>query len=517
MKTLRMAFFLSAAAFAATAGNFFRVTPYVQHPATNAMTLMWFMQEPCDGVVSWRESALVDSNPLVRHTTSQRMEELAYFNYTNYPAPYLPLTIPYRHRIRIEGLKPGTRYEYKVECGGCTYTNSFKTAPAGDVPIRFVCYSDSETEPESTGAKVAWEDPSGKDPKRRYFIDQTTGYASNIVHMISRSPDLILISGDLAEKGSKQVDWDEFWRHNAGRLNDPAGSIPILASPGNHEYNGYSEDCGERGLRKYLAYFEFEPNDADVDADQKERFHRLDYGPATFIFLDLNNGPDGDAENDTNRYMNGDKCRAPYFTEGSEQRKWLEAQLADAQAKGRFTFVFSHQCPYSVGYHGRINGESGSEGYGEDLSGTAARSLIPLMLRHGVVAWICGHDEILERSEVVGKKIGADGTECDHILQIYDVGYSGDGLRGRQRTTNPNPFEKYRAHIDSEEIWKDGFLVDGGKHYGHLEVNINTNEQGVWEAMFTPAYVFVSTNAAGQAVGFDRRVYKDEFRVPLPK
>ena len=62
-------------------------------------------------------------------------------------------------------------------------------------------------------------------------------------------------------------------------------------------------------------------------------------------------------------------------------------------------------------------------------------------------------------------------------------------------------------------MWKDGLLVDGGKHYGHREVNVSTNAQGKWEAVFESAYVFVSTNAQGKAVGFDRRVYPDVIRV----
>jgi hypothetical protein len=40
---------------ASSAANAFRVTPYVQHPATNAMTLMWLMQEDGPGAVAWRE------------------------------------------------------------------------------------------------------------------------------------------------------------------------------------------------------------------------------------------------------------------------------------------------------------------------------------------------------------------------------------------------------------------------------------------------------------------------------
>ena len=495
-------------------GQAFRITPYVQHPSTNAMTVKWCMQERGDGHLSWWKASegSAPKRTLGKGNTRPRVAyELGYNPAeTNYAKPYLPFTLPYQHRFRITGLEPDTRYCYKVECGGCVYTNAFTTAPAGDRPIRFICYSDSETEPESTGAKVAWEDPADDSSKRRYFIDQTTGYASNIVHILRRQPDFITISGDLAEKGSKQVDWDEFWRHNAGELNDPAGSIPILAAPGNHDYHGYGEDAGEVGMRKYLSYFEFEPNDADVDHDQRQRFHRMDYGPATFIFLDLNNGPDGDPAKDTNIYMSDAECRAPDFNEGAAQYRWLEAQLADAQEKSRFTFVFSHQCPYSVGYHGRVNGEKGTEGYGEELSGTASRCLTPLLMRYGVTAWICGHDEIMERSVVKGTRVDGRGRKCAHSLLVYDVGNSGDGLRGRTRTEKPNPYEAYRAHVNSREIWKDGLLVDGGKHYGHLEVNVTTNATGKWEARFTPVYVFVSTNAAGQAVGFDRRVYDDE-------
>ncbi len=513
---LSVLFALAHPCVLAAATNFFRVTPYVQHPATNAMTVMWFMQEGGRGRISWWEAESEDRPKAVSCAASQmRYAPELYYNpeQTNYAKPYLPFTIPVQHRVRIDGLKAGTRYGYKVECGGCVYTNAFRTAPSADTPIRFICYSDSETEPESTGARVAWDDPADDTSRRRYFIDQTTGYASNIVEIVRRSPDLILISGDLVQKGSKQVDWDEFWRHNAGELNDPAGSIPILAAPGNHDYYAYGDDAGEGGMRKYLTYFEFEPNRAAVDHDQRERFHRLDYGPATFLFLDLNNGPDDDPARDTNRYLGQAACRAPDFNEGSAQWRWLEAQLADAQRKSRFTFVFSHQCPYSVGYHGRANGEKGSEIHGEALSGTAVRCLTPLLLRYGVAAWICGHDEINERSEIQGTAIGPDGRKRAHRLLVYDVGYSGDGLRGRQRTEKPNPYEVFRAHKDSQEVWEDGLLVDGGKHYGHLEVNVSTNASGRWEATIESAYVFVTTNALGRAVGFERRVYPDVVRV----
>ncbi len=490
--------------------NYFRITPYLQRPTTDGMTIMWQMQKDGEATLSWSE-AQGDSEQGKRKSIKSKprlADEFFYYpTQTNYPKHHLSFTLPYHHETRIDGLKPDTTYNYTVECGGAVYSDKFRTAPSEDRALRFICYSDSETQPESTGAKVSWDDPADDASKRKYFIDQTTGYASNIVRIIERKPDLILISGDLAEMGSKQVDWDEFWRHNAGELNNPAGSIPYLASPGNHEYFDYDDKGGDTGMRKYLSYFDFMPNDAKVKDDQKERFHSLKYGMATLIFLDLNNGPDDDQTNDTNLYLKEATCRAPSFEKGSEQYKWLERELKKAHKESRFIFVFSHQCPYSVGYHGRFNGENG-----EVLSGTPARSLVSLISKYGITAWICGHDEIYEHS-VVTK---LDGKEIAP-LHVYDVGFAGDGLRGKQRTSAPNPYEVFRAHKDAPEVWKDGILVSGGKHYGHLEININTNATGEWEATLTPAYIFVSTNNLGQATGFDRREYDDIVTLPAIK
>ena len=103
------------------------------------------------------------------------------------------------------------------------FRGSFRTAPAAFRPVQFVAYSDSETQPSSTGDRVVWENyaedhDTTPNNNRRYYIDQTDGYASNICTMVSREPDFFVIAGDLAEKGSDQTHWDEFWRHNAGKL-----------------------------------------------------------------------------------------------------------------------------------------------------------------------------------------------------------------------------------------------------------------------------------------------------------
>ena len=47
-------------------------------------------------------------------------------------------------------------------------------------------------------------------------------------------------------------------------------------------------------------------------------------------------------------------------------------------------------------------------------------------------------------------------------------------------------------------------LESGGKHYGHLEVNIGTNPSGEWRAVLTPVHVFPRMTAGGALIDFER-------------
>ena len=534
-----------AAALSASGATSFSVTPYVQHPATNAMSVIWFAKGGSGeaATISWRPTAGGTAR-------SQSVTGTWAAALTNNVASGSDSAVhgkQYKYRHRITGLEPGTAYSYTVTLsGGAAYSNTFRTAPDVDSSVRFIYYNDSETQPGSTGAYETWEvtdtvvvsnTVTGATSTRttrpgsvtKYYVDQTDGYASNIVRMVERQPDLYVIAGDLAAQGGKQQNWDEFWRHNAGTYNDPAGSVPILAAIGNHDIqdstprpSGVPSQCehasgGEVALEKYLSYFEVEPNGvdfSDVDArDRSQMFHRVDYGPVTLIFLDTNNGDDSDPEKDTNIYLfrganqwGLPSGRSPDFNPGSRQYTWLTNNLADAQRKAKFTFVVNHHCPYSVGYHNRTNVTES----GEWLSGRAVRALTGTMLKYGVSGWLCGHDEIMEHSRVPGVETLPDGTTRAKVLNVFDMGTAGDGLRGQKITTEANRYEVFRAQKDAPEIYsQNNILLDGGKHYGHMEVNVREVEPGLWTATMEPVYVFVHKDANGKAAGFERRVYAD--------
>lgn len=493
----------------------FVVRPYLQNPAQDAMTLIWFSADEASGRVLYAaesgEEVTVKSEPTLATALAYHPAEVALLE------PEARQAAPYQHRVRLEDLEPDTRYTYTVRQGGEEHRSSFRTAPSVDIPLRFIVYSDSETEPESSDEQVGWTNPQGQDDERVYLVDQTVGYRENLRVMAQREPAFVVIAGDLVESGGEQRDWDEFWRHNAGELGTLASRVPLLPALGNHEnyggpgdFGGYSTPAAVAAVEKYRSYFEMPENGAPVP-EHERRYYRTDYGPVTVITLDSSNGRLNGTAVDTNFSLAGDAegGMAPDFNPGSPQYAWLEAQLADARARSRFVFVQFHHVPYSVGPHGLEPGVG--EGF-DTQSGVPLRVLTPLFMEHRVDAVFSGHDEMFERSVLEQELESEDGETMTHTLHFYDVGVGGDGLRGPVEELD-NPYQAWLAHRDAPEVYEGGLLTDGGKHYGHLEVEVTQDEAGRWQATLTPVYVFPITvrNDAGEleVTRFERRVYDD--------
>ena len=513
MKLKLFAFVLCLQPCILPAAPSFVVTPYVQHPATDAMSIIFFTDSAC--------TATVTCGPQTQTVTC--VEATAIKNTTS----------RYKGRVRFEGLKSLTDYRYEVTLGdGPTYANTFRTLPGKDTPVRFIGYCDSETTP-GTGISSEWDynKKDGTITRGSYYVSRSVGFASNIVHMVSRQPDLITVSGDLVAKGYDQKKWDEYWKENAGGLglgyNDPAGSIPILAAIGNHDLkDGDTLDRtkgGKAQYEKFFTYFEFNTNGVHYEysdqtttketRDTSQLFHRTDLGPVTLIFLDTNKGDNDDYRESTQYYSQRPEMRSPDFHPGSLQYNWLTNQLADAQRNSRFTFVINHHCPYSVGIHNRRPGKNGYESgdystnnHPDGECAQAVRCLTETMIRYGVDGWLCGHDEIIEHSQLSGTETRPDGTTRAHTVNVYDLGSGGDGLRGSVVTNNP--YEVFRALKDAPCEWSGDTLVAGGSHYGFMEVDVTTNKLGKWTCSLTPCYDFIN-RVDGRASTFELRRYKD--------
>jgi len=486
------------------------VLPYVQNPTTGGMTLLWFAERPTAGTVR-----LSTPDGERRFKSTSQLAEALQDNPWKPEFPQPRERALFRHRVRLSGLQPGTRYEYHVtQPGHDPFDGEFKTPPEGDQPVRFVVYSDSETEPESsTLPGVEWPaSPGSNRPKVqvRYPANQTDGYRENLRVMAAAEPDFICVAGDLVENGGEQRDWDEFWRHNAGDYGQIASRVPLFPALGNHENyagpgGGHAIPAVNFAVAKYLTYFET-PNNGARQREHVGRYYRADYGPVTIICLDSSDGSPHQSPRDTN--FNIQASQAPDFNPGSEQFEWLEAQLADAQQRSPFIFVQFHHSMVGSGMHSLPLDHPNFQGH----PGSPLRVLLPTLLKYGVAAVFSGHDEMWERSEATGEETLSDGETREHTLQLYDVGVGGDGLRGPAPGAE-NPFRKFLAHLNAPEVWQGRRLVSGGKHYGHLEVVVTPNDDGEWEAVLTPVYVFPLMNDEGGITGWERRTHDDVIRL----
>ncbi|MBD2772372.1 metallophosphoesterase [Iningainema sp. BLCCT55] len=558
----------------------FRINPYLQQPSTDGMYFTWFTEQNVAGKLTITGPGL--SNPLtfttqplfepvLTYTSAEKNQNISGLT----QGSWLKGDNNYKHTIDVRGLQPGTTYYYTVTQGSSVFHSTFKTAPSKDnwSHIRFIAMSDSETEPlgrvtyrewqpgalaegslvrptlsGSQWANVFGTSGAGISQTLRYAMTETEGYKRNLTIVNSRTPDFLLMPGDLVQGGGYQPGWDEFFRHNAGEFDSGLSRYPILSALGNWENfgalnGGYGTDTDGRfgpkfGRDKYHVYVDAPDNGTP---EHQDNYYRVDYGPITIITLDSSNGePDDRRSNyggegqppqvsgrdytlegtDTQENYTREQYEAAGgtdladFNPGSIQWNWAQAQLQDARTKGQIIFVQFHHTPYSDGEHGLPMNHQDSSGQG----GTPMRQYHTLFEKYKVAAVLVGHSEMFERSFV---DENGDGIG----VHYYEVGVSGDGLRGERREgagfdaplLNYNPFSQWTADQNEGELWQevDGVpqLVSGGKHYGHLEVNIERldNENGVYAKItLTPVHSFPILDGNYNLLNTERRVYEDE-------
>jgi len=516
----------------------FHVLPYVQNPTATAMTVSWLSDSAEPGTVSVDGIGSFTSESQLAEALTYGTSEIDYIHGdSNFGETHPDAAdgeapaASYKHSVRITRLAPSTSYSYSVDQPGAdAFASTFRTAPiqGSRETVRFITMSDMETEPESTQKTVRWTasalaiggDKLGTDPDtytRQYPVDQTTGYKANLVYATERKPDFWVIAGDLVEKGGRQLDWDEFWRHSAGEWGTLASTTPIFPALGNHENYwhpdapGYNAEASMLSYDKWNTYWDLPTNYA-TDERYEKRFYRVDYGPVTLITLDSSNGNDADPSQDTNLYIDGTESRVPDFNPGSEQWNWAIRELANAQALGQIIFVQFHHTAFGTGVHSLPSGSAGIANGEDNQSGMPMRVYQDLFERYGVTAVLSGHDELVEYVSING-------------VSYWDVGFAGDGLRGPgyPPTTDYVPFDllpaeaqetHWSAHGDAPEIWNGDQLIDGGKHYGFLEVDVRPSGDYNYEVIMTPRYVFPITDEAGSPTGiFEHRQYNNVVRV----
>ena len=583
----------------------FRVLPYLQKPASDQMTINWFTEQGNDATLIVRGPGLpADGKTFTvagKHNpvTQYQDDELTQGDYTHAggdgavvataeQGTWIRANEPYKYTQTVTGLEAGSHYTYEVVVDGYKHEAFFTTpaATGSDLtePFHVIAMGDSETEPRGRVRYREWEQTrelgEGSEPRPvqgsaydtrfgggerngsyalNYMLTEDQGQYYNNLIVEQQAPDLLLMPGDLVERGSSQTHWDDYFRHFAGDQGQLLDSIPVVTSLGNHEVYGYGtpEDRSSivRSRMFYNHYFDTFGSD---NPHAMDAYHRIDQGKVTFISIDATNGqpdstrdqaqadpaqvsPRTDENLTPDQYgtdtqgvftaeeynrdfhhavdndwidepIDGQQPDQPDFMPGSDQYRWVEEQLRDARDKGQIIIVQWHHVAYSNGVHGTPMGNE----FPDEQPGTPTRHLQPLVEEYGVAAVISGHDEMFQASYV---DEDADGIGVYH----WDVGVASDGLRADKKIQledgsyvpqDFNTHEVWSAQRDEPEVWATNdagvtHLVSGGKHYGHLEMMfepyIGTCTDIAATLTMTPVASFPVLNDDYEVTGTERR------------
>ncbi len=196
------------------------------------------------------------------------------------------------HEVRVEGLAPGRRYPYEVECGGRTSGGELSTAPEPAEPFAFVVFGDTRSNGDAHRAMV--------ERVRREV------------------PDFYLLTGDMVDDASHENEWQTFFQIERDLLRDNV----VYPAVGNHDRQGRARTAD--AFRRFFS--------VPADSPDPERYYAFTYGNARFFVLDSNE----------------------YSFSLTDQTAWLERELERAASDPSVIhrFIVMHHPPFSVSIHG---------------------------------------------------------------------------------------------------------------------------------------------------------------------
>ncbi|MFK0299487.1 fibronectin type III domain-containing protein [Brevundimonas sp. NPDC090276] len=286
------------------------------------------------------------------------------------------------HQVRFDGLKPDTRYVYRVRAAdGWSEWLPFRTAKAAFAPFRFIYLGDTQNDILEIGSRVI----------RSAFKE--AGPAALVVH-----------AGDLVAQREVKVHDDEWgeWTEAGGRA---FAMTPQLPASGNHEYVDHVLPNGEetRVLGPHWALqFALPDNGAE---GVKATSYFVDYQGVRFIVLD------GTAALD----LGGLEA----------QTRWLDAALASSPA--RWNVALFHQPIYTCARP-------------EDTEELKA-AWKPIFDARNIDLVLQGHDHCYGR---VSNPTGAEASRADSAAgrpqgPVYVVSVTGSKMYGLNDRADTQP------------------------------------------------------------------------------
>ncbi len=257
------------------------LAPLLQDFRTDAMRMAW----ETDGNLCWHGVQVADEGGSL----------------VDSGVPVHTIAVDEQHYVHIaapDGLSPGGAYDYRVASGDTVGdTETFRTAPAEDAPVR-----------------IAW------------LADNQEGYTrfrTHLEHLSARAPDLLFVPGDLVQDHFALNQWREWWWGSLVDTQAFGSRTPVLAARGNHD------------LHDPYAY-------AYVLLPGNELFYAFRYGPVFVVSLDS-------------------QIQPAHMPEPIDQRAFLEAALDSEEARSAdFRVVAFHQAPYTNSVQNDTTGNQGA-------------------------------------------------------------------------------------------------------------------------------------------------------------
>ncbi len=238
--------------------------PYLQQVSKTSITVMWQSSPNTAGTLT-----LETTPPRIFHSAAESV-----------------------HEVLIDGLKPGTRYQYSVESAGQKESGQFATAPESGTPFSFVVFGDSRS--------------------------NANAHARVVERVRQEVPDFMLGTGDIVNDGGSEADWAKLFEIEGDLLREGV----LFPSLGNHDRQGRGKTASN-----YRKYFSVPENSPDP-----ERYYAFTYSSARFLILDSN----------------------AYSFALTDQTAWIEQQLQSARLNTEIEHIFvtMHHPPFSISLHG---------------------------------------------------------------------------------------------------------------------------------------------------------------------
>lgn len=239
------------------------------------------------------------------------------------------------HSATIRGLKPGTRYIYRVGNGMIwSEINSFITTPVDNSNFKFLIFGDSQG--------------------YRYNVWRKTLHQA-----YKANPDAVFMTnvGDLVDIGLHYEQWNGWFEASQGVID----TIPIMPVAGNHET--YTPEQGFSMPILFTGQFKLPGNGPE---GLKGQVYSFNYGNVHFTILDSQEGEE--------------EGFLPDMLE--RQKHWLAKDLKDTDKQWKIVLI--HRPPY----HNRS--DEGDE--------NLRRDLVPIFDQYHVDVVFSGHDHNYARS-----------------------------------------------------------------------------------------------------------------------